>query len=86
MRDLGGWECDGGTVKYGKLIRGGEPAASDIDVLVNQCGIRHELNLRGRTKQGAIIPCSRRVDYSVFDSYAWYSISDTDLWAKCCAP
>ena len=24
VRDLGGWSCDGGTVKYGKLFRGGE--------------------------------------------------------------
>lgn len=23
VRDLGGWACDGGTIKYGKLFRGG---------------------------------------------------------------
>ena len=29
VRDLGGWTCDGGTVKYGMLFRGGEPNAAD---------------------------------------------------------
>lgn len=24
VRDLGGWDCDGGRVKYGLLFRGGE--------------------------------------------------------------
>ena len=29
VRDLGGWPCDGGTVKYGLLFRGGKLAAAD---------------------------------------------------------
>ena len=83
VRDLGGWACDGGTVKYGKLIRGGEPTASDIEVLVNQCGIRHELNLRGKAEAGRdYTVLGDGVGYSVFESYPWYSISDTDLWRK----
>ena len=44
MRDLGGWACDGGTVKYGKLFRGGEFQEADLDIFLNQLGIRHELN------------------------------------------
>lgn len=47
VRDLGGWPCDGGTVRYGLLFRGGEVTASDRAVLVQECGVRHELNLRG---------------------------------------
>lgn len=81
VRDLGGWPCDGGTVKYGMLVRGGEANAADKDIMVNQVGIKHELNLRG----DEVI--SR--DYSVWGvaytqppRYAWYSISDTDLWKQ----
>ena len=81
VRDLGGWACDGGTIKYGKLIRGGEPAASDIDVLVNQCGVRHELNLRGATEADRDYSIlGNDIGYSVFNTYAWYSIADKSLW------
>lgn len=46
MRDLGGWDCDGGTVKYGMLLRGGAPATAD-GTLMRGLGVRHELDLRG---------------------------------------
>lgn len=83
VRDLGGWACDGGHVKYGKLIRGGEPSVNDIDVLVNQCGIRYELNLRGRSEASREYSVlGSDIGYSVFDNYAWYSISDTALWKQ----
>lgn len=39
VRDLGGWPCDGGTVKYGLLFRGGKLAAADRAVLVGELGI-----------------------------------------------
>ena len=48
VRDLGGWTCDGGTVKYGMLIRGGHLKninASDAAVLHDFLGIRAELSL-----------------------------------------
>ena len=47
-RDLGGWNCDGGTVKYGKLFRGSAVGAIDattIDI-VKGLGIHHEIDLR----------------------------------------
>lgn len=81
VRDLGGWACDGGTIKYGMLFRGGEPEASDKNTMVNQVGVKYELNLRGDE-----VP-SR--DYSVWGieysqpaKQAWYSISDKVLWKQ----
>lgn len=32
IRDIGGWECDGGTLKYGKLIRGSELNGDNYNV------------------------------------------------------
>ena len=32
VRDLGGWTCDGGTVKYGKMFRGGEFQEADLEI------------------------------------------------------
>ena len=81
VRDLGGWACDGGTIKYGVLFRGGEPEASDKDIMVNQVGVKYELNLRGDE-----VPIR---DYSVWGieysqpaKQAWYSISDKVLWKQ----
>ena len=44
-RDLGGRACDGGKVKYGMIVRGGEPNEVDKDLMVGQVGIRTELQL-----------------------------------------
>ena len=46
VRDLGGWECDGGKVSYGKLFRGAECYSEDNDVFCNLLKINHELDLR----------------------------------------
>lgn len=44
-RDLGGWNCDGGTIKYGMLVRGGEPNSVDKDLMVNTIGIKTDVQL-----------------------------------------
>ncbi len=91
MRDLGGWKCDGGTVKYGKLFRGGEFNPADVDIFFNQLGIRHELNLRGKTEaeehyaqQIAAGNATMRdfVRVTIPENYVWYTISDIykDAW------
>lgn len=63
VRDLGGWTCDGGTIKYGKLYRGGEVLSqSDISIFLNDMGVRAELELQG-TEGGNTSVLSPNVDY-----------------------
>lgn len=81
VRDLGGWDCDGGTVKYGMLFRGGEPVASDKSLMVDEIGIRHELQLRGASD----IPQRYSlwgIDWSCPAKYVWMSITDTETWKE----
>lgn len=44
-RDLGGWQCDGGTVKYGMLVRSGELNPADRELMATKIGIKTEVNL-----------------------------------------
>lgn len=83
MRDLGGWSCDGGTVKYGKLYRGGQIYEGAYDVFVNQLGIRHELNLRG-TNEAASEPSPTwsEVGYTCPTKYIWYTLVDKTTWKE----
>lgn len=81
-RDLGGWACDGGKVKYGMLVRGGEPNEVDKDLMVGQVGIRTELQLLPKSES--------RHTYSAWGidfyanpeetSYVAYSLSPKSLW------
>lgn len=63
VRDLGGWSCDGGTVKYGKIFRGGRfnnsdntEVISDIDINTfrNLLGVKHELDMRVSAEGGVL--------------------------------
>lgn len=58
IRDLGGWSCDGGTIKYGKIYRGCELNGSyfnvslnsdQIDFFKNRLSIRDEIDLRSNS-------------------------------------
>ncbi len=49
MRDLGGWPCDGGKIKYNLLIRGGmviDATDTDRNTWVRMLGIEHDLFLK----------------------------------------
>lgn len=77
----GGWACDGGTVKYGKLFRGGYVTSADREVLVGQLGIQHELDLRGSNEGGLTVsPLGDDVRYTCAATYAWYSLTPEDAW------
>lgn len=87
VRDLGGWACDGGTVRYGLLFRGGKLAAADRTVLVGELGIQHDLDLRGREGGGTddepdmmSSPLGRDVRYTRAQKYAWYALSPVETW------
>ena len=80
VRDLGGWNCDGGTIKYGKILRGGEVGNADVNLLLNEIGIKAELDLQG-SEGGTVNALNGKVDYcnpnSDGDSYwCYYSISN----------
>lgn len=82
VRDIGGWACDGGTVKYGLLIRGGYLRAADRDVLVGQLGIQHDLDLRGATEAPVLTesPLGSDVYYTCAPQYAMYALTPVNAW------
>ena len=87
VRDIGGWACDGGTVKYGLLIRGGKLSAADREVLVGELGVQHDLDLRGREGGGSDdevdmmeSPLGSDVWYTRTQQYAWYALTPVAAW------
>ena len=81
VRDLGGWTCDGGTVKYGMLFRGGEPNAADKALMVEDIGIRHELQLRGSSEAPQQYSIWG-VDFTCPETCVWMSVSNKPAWKQ----
>ena len=57
IRDLGGWTCDGGTIKYGMIFRGCELNGDNVTLTNDQkrlfrdlLGIRSEIDLRSNSE------------------------------------
>ena len=68
VRDLGGWACTGGRVKYGKIFRGGHfGSITDTDkaTIVNWIGIAVDIDLRNNGETGGITasPLGGSVEY-----------------------
>lgn len=85
VRDIGGWACDGGTIKYGKIFRGAEPAKADAALLTGELGLSAELELQG-TEGSSSNALDGKVDYCcpINGSYwAYYAtIFDNKTQAK----
>lgn len=87
VRDLGGWACDGGTVKYGLLIRGGRITAEDRNVLVGELRVQHEIDLRGKEgrdpSDGDVAtesPLGVDVWFTIADKAASYALTPVATW------
>lgn len=68
VRDLGGWACDGGRVKYGKIFRGGHfDSITDTDkaTIVDWLGIATDIDLRNNSETSNITasPLGSSVEY-----------------------
>lgn len=68
VRDLGGWPCTRGRVKYGKIFRGGHFGSvtdADKSTLVDWLGIATDIDLRNNSETGSITtsPLGRSVEY-----------------------
>ena len=68
VRDLGGWACTGGHVKYGRIFRGGNfgsISAADKATIVDWLGIATDIDLRNNSETGGITasPLGGSVEY-----------------------
>lgn len=68
VRDLGGWACTGGRVKYGKIFRGGHFGSitdSDKATIVDWLGVATDIDLRNNGETGGITasPLGGSVEY-----------------------
>lgn len=82
MRDLGGWPCDGGKVRYGLLFRCGQPTIYARSVLVDQLHIQRELDLQGQDLSRTTSVMGTDIDYCRPPRYQWYTIADKTIWKE----
>lgn len=82
MRDLGGWACDGGKIKYGLLYRCGQPTVYARDVLIDELGIQRELDLQGQDLTRITSVMGNDIEYCRPPYYQWYTIENKDVWKQ----
>lgn len=84
-RDLGGWPCDGGTVRYGVLVRGSEPNPADKALMVDQIGIKTEVQLLPVSEQATDYKMKSPwgIDWAGNDTNeTFYGLDKPYLWKK----
>ena len=85
LRDLGGWKCDGGTVRYSRIFRGGqiEDVAEARKILSDRLGISAELDLKGNMYSWADHSAlGEDIDYCRPKNCQWYTLGDRDTWRE----
>lgn len=78
IRDIGGWMCDGGTVRYNQIIRGYTlyyASAADKRMLLGLLRIRQDVSLQYPTDSNYYEPSllGDAVDFVRYDGDLWYS-------------
>ena len=84
-RDLGGWSCDGGIVRYGLLVRGGEPNPADKELMVDRIGVKTEVQLLPVSEQADDYKMKSAwgIDWAGNDTNeTFYGLDKPYLWKK----
>lgn len=88
VRDIGGWACDGGKVKYGLLFRGArlENATADDLTLLASVGIELDLDIRDTPNASGStrIPGASYQNVSINDAYATMIQNEATAAANAC--
>ena len=82
MRDLGGWKCEGGTIKYGKIYRSAawDGCGPVGDEILTELGIKSELDVRFNSSNNINNKKMQIKEYNSKNSYNCYMCNFFDCW------